>query len=79
MTEGKIIKLEEYRRSHDELKNSSLTDQADQENLVSIKDLGQLAGFPKEFIKEELAIEKDVISLEELRRSVLNYLNQKIL
>ncbi len=41
---------------------------------VSMESLSEMTGFPVEFIKKELLISQNQVSLEELRRSVLDYL-----
>lgn len=43
-------------------------------SFVSLKSLSHLTGFPTDFIKEELLLDKDEVSVENLRDSVLNYL-----
>lgn len=49
----------------------SLNDQGQ----VSLENLSNMTGFPIEFLKKELMIEEENLSLEELRSSVLNYLD----
>lgn len=43
---------------------------------ISLESLSQLTGFPVEFIQSELLIGEDDLGLEELRASVLNYLQE---
>lgn len=45
---------------------------------VSIDSLEKLTGFPKEFIKSELSLSHDEVSMEVLRKSVLSFLNQTL-
>lgn len=42
---------------------------------ISLQSLSELTGFPQEFIKGELMVQKDSLSLAELRESMLFYLN----
>jgi len=44
-----------------------------QEN-ISIDSLSDMTGFPIEFIKRELLISQNQVSIDELRHSVLDYL-----
>jgi len=47
-----------------------------EESDVSIKELSDLTGFPADFIKRELLLNDDQdLSLEELRKKVLRYLD----
>ena len=41
---------------------------------VSVNSLSAMTGFPIEFIKKELLISQENISVDELRKSVLDYL-----
>lgn len=41
---------------------------------VSLSSLSELTGFPVDFIKKELLLEEEPISMNELRHSVLRYL-----
>lgn len=43
---------------------------------VSLTTLSELTGFPLEFIKKELLIQEDSLSMGELRSSVLCYLSK---
>ncbi len=43
---------------------------------VSLTTLSELTGFPLEFIKKELLIQEDSLSMGELRESVLTYLSK---
>lgn len=45
-----------------------------QEN-VSMESLSEMTGFPVEFIKKELLISQSKVSIDELRRSVIDYLH----
>ena len=49
-------------------------DQEELEKKVSLASLSELTGFPVEFIKKELLIEKEPISMRELRESMMAYL-----
>lgn len=42
---------------------------------VSLKQLADLTGFPVEFIKRELLLGDEALSVEELREKVLKYLD----
>lgn len=47
-----------------------------EESDVSIKELSDLTGFPADFIKRELLLNDDQdLSLDELRKKVLRYLD----
>lgn len=46
----------------------------EKQNNVSMESLSEMTGFPIEFIKKELLISQNQVSLDELRRSVLDYL-----
>ncbi len=50
---------------------SSLPDSGDR---VSISSLSELTGFPVDFIKKELLLEDDTLTMEELRASMINFL-----
>jgi len=41
---------------------------------VSLDDLAELTGFPREFIQDELGLVSDQITLENLRMNMLKYL-----
>jgi len=43
---------------------------------VSLDTLSSLTGFPLEFIKKELLIQEDSLSMVELRESMLTYLSK---
>ena len=43
---------------------------------VSVSTLSKLTGFPLEFIKKELLIQEDTLSMGELRESMLQYLSK---
>lgn len=43
-----------------------------------VSSLSDLTGFPIDFIKKELLIENDTLSLSELRVSMVNYLNTNL-
>jgi hypothetical protein len=46
----------------------------DDDEKVSLSSLSELTGFPVDFIKKELLLEEEPISMNELRHSVLRYL-----
>jgi hypothetical protein len=46
----------------------------EEQKNVSMDSLSDMTGFPVEFIKKELLISKNQVSIDELRRSVLDYL-----
>lgn len=41
---------------------------------VSLSSLSEMTGFPVDFIKKELLLENEPVSMDELRQSVLRYL-----
>ncbi|MCB9063196.1 MAG: hypothetical protein H6622_16850 [Halobacteriovoraceae bacterium] len=43
-------------------------------DFVSLRSLANLTGFPSEFIKEELLMEEEVLTLDELRQRMAVYL-----
>ncbi len=45
---------------------------------IALSSLSQLTGFPTEFIKRELLLEKSTISLGELRGSIISYLEKNL-
>lgn len=45
------------------------------EELIPLDSLSELVGFPVDQLKEELEIEGDEVSLENLRESVLKFLD----
>ncbi len=45
-----------------------------EEQKIPLDSLSSLTGFPVDFIKKELLLEEDQLSLAELRRSMLSYL-----
>ena len=45
---------------------------------IPISSLSNLTGFPTEFIKRELLLENSPISLGDLRKSILNYLERNL-
>lgn len=46
-----------------------------EESFVSLSSLSDLTGFPEEFVKRELLIEDEKVTIEELRQMTINYLN----
>ena len=46
----------------------------DDDEKVSLHSLSELTGFPVDFIKKELLLQDEPISMNELRYSVLRYL-----
>ena len=46
----------------------------EEQKNISMDSLSDMTGFPVEFIKKELLISKSQVSIDELRRSVLDYL-----
>lgn len=46
-----------------------------EEGFVSLSSLSDLTGFPEEFVKRELLIEDEKVTIEELRQMTINYLN----
>ena len=45
-----------------------------EEQKIPLDSLSSMTGFPVDFIKKELLLEEDQLSLAELRRSMLTYL-----
>lgn len=45
-------------------------------NEVNVQSLSDLTGFPVDFIKKELLIDSSEMTMDELRASVLEYLDQ---
>ncbi len=48
---------------------------AESENKITISTLSKLIGFPKNYIKDELLISGESISLGDLRKSALHFLD----
>lgn len=48
--------------------------QIDDKMKVSLSSLSEMTGFPVDFIKKELLLENEPVSMHELRQSVLRYL-----
>lgn len=48
-------------------------------NTVKLTSLSELTGFPLDFVKRELVLQDDEVSLDQLRGSVLNYLDKAFL
>ncbi|MDD0853863.1 hypothetical protein HBN50_12195 [Halobacteriovorax sp. GB3] len=46
-----------------------------QREAVNMEELANLAGFPTDFVKKELLIEDNQVSMEQLRASMLQYLD----
>lgn len=46
----------------------------DEDTKLSLSSLSELTGFPEDFIKKELLLEGETLSMKELRESVLTYL-----
>lgn len=60
-----------------DLHKSKQSDEATGEKeRVSLSTLSELTGFPLDFIKKELLIKGDSLSMSELRESVLDYLSR---
>ena len=53
-------------------------DQEEFEKKISLASLSELTGFPIEFIKKELLIEEEPISMRELRESMMAYLEASV-
>ena len=55
----------------------------DKQEIVSLKSLSELTGFPVKMIKEELFSDKDfseeTVSLDDLRVAMMSYLDQTML
>ena len=50
------------------------TEKKAQDEGVSVSSLSTMTGFPVEFIKKELLLSQEKVSVDELRKSVLDYL-----
>ena len=44
---------------------------------VDLDEFSKMAGFPSQFVKKELMVSEEKISLNELREKVLSYLDQE--
>lgn len=42
---------------------------------ITLSSLSALTGFPVDFIKKELVVDADDVSIDELRKSVMTFLN----
>jgi bisphosphoglycerate-independent phosphoglycerate mutase (AlkP superfamily) len=56
------------------LNSTEQQDSSMEKQNVSMESLSEMTGFPVEFIKKELLISQNQVSLDDLRRSVLDYL-----
>ncbi len=45
-----------------------------EEGKVTLSSLSDLTGFPLDFLKKELLLDEETMSIEELRASVMNFL-----
>lgn len=54
------------------------SDASSTEEKVSFSTLSEMTGFPVEFIKKELLIEEEPVSMSQLRSSMAKYLEQTI-
>lgn len=48
--------------------------QRDEETLVALSSLSEMTGFPVDFIKSELLVDQEELSMSHLRRSMASYL-----
>lgn len=46
-----------------------------EEKVVSLSSLSDLIGFPEDFVKRELLIKDESVTIEELRQMTISYLN----
>ena len=60
----------------DLLKRKQSDETTSEKERVSLSTLSEMTGFPLEFIKKELLIQGDSLSMSELRESVLDYLSR---
>lgn len=60
----------------DLLKRKQSDEVTSEKERVSLSTLSEMTGFPLEFIKKELLIQGDSLSMSELRESVLDYLSR---
>lgn len=58
----------------DTLEASPVFEGMDDNEKVSLSSLSELTGFPVDFIKKELLLDEEPVSMNELRASVLRYL-----
>ncbi len=68
--------IKEMKRGEDSIHTTESSTPADLK--VTMESLERLTGFPKEFIKSELSLNHDELSLEQLRKSVLCFLDQTL-
>ncbi|MBT7609504.1 MAG: hypothetical protein HN576_07095 [Bacteriovoracaceae bacterium] len=63
-----------------ELPNQSkeLTNEEDGTQKVLLESLSELTGFPVEFIKKELLLEGETLSMNDLRKSMAVYLENTV-
>lgn len=62
---------------HEETTHKALDPQvAGGDEKISISSLSELTGFPVEFIKKELLLDQEPISMNDLRQSMIAYLEQ---
>lgn len=48
-----------------------------EDQKVPLSSLSELTGFPVDFIKKELLLDSEDLSMRDLRASMINYLNKK--
>ena len=60
----------------DLLKRKQSDEVTSEKERVSLSTLSKMTGFPLEFIKKELLVQGDSLSMSELRESVLDYLSR---
>ncbi len=60
----------------DLLKRKQSDETTSEKERVSLSTLSKMTGFPLEFIKKELLVQGDSLSMSELRESVLDYLSR---
>ncbi len=59
------------------MNSANVSDSLDSEK-VSIDTLSKMTGFPVEFIKKELLIENEEVSMNELRSTMMTFLDSTI-
>ncbi len=63
--------------NHTETTHKAMANEViDGDEKVSISSLSELTGFPVEFIKKELLLDQEPISMNDLRQSMIAYLEQ---
>ena len=70
--------MEQLQNTYEESSVNKVATTEEDNIKLSVKSLAQLTGFPVDFIKKELLLETNTLSLNELRDSMVKYLNKTI-